>query len=135
MVIDSDICEGTCEKTVIAIDLSFTKLDTISEKKKLCSQATDAGEGGTGIDLVREIQGCNRMLLEDDYIFCTYSLYGHNLAIQSPTKKFLGTGRVSYRNCLQLVFTAYHLQQQFEISEFKILWRKVNNTEYGELID
>ena len=37
IVVDSNICEGTCEKTAITIDLSFTKLDTLSKKKKLYS--------------------------------------------------------------------------------------------------
>ena len=135
MVVDSDVCEGMRKKTIIVIDSSFTKLGTLSKKKKLCSHATDAGGGGTGIGLAREMQGRNRMLLDDDYIFCAYSLPGHNITIQSLTKKFLGMGRISYRNYVQLVFTAYCLQQQFEISEFKMLQHKVNNTEYGELID
>ena len=53
MVVDSDVCEGTHKKTMIAIDSSFTKLDTLSEKKKLYSQATDTGRGDTSIGLAR----------------------------------------------------------------------------------
>ena len=33
MVINSNICEGTHEKTVIAINSSFTKLNTLSKKR------------------------------------------------------------------------------------------------------
>ena len=69
IVVDSNVCEGTCEKTVIAIDSSFTKLDMLSKKKKLYSQATNTGGGGTGIGLAREMQGHNMILLDDNYIF------------------------------------------------------------------
>ena len=81
MVVDSDVCEGTHKKTMIAIDSSFTKLDTLSEKKKLYTQAIDARGGDTGIGLAREMQGRNRMLLDNYYIFCTCLLYRYNLAI------------------------------------------------------
>ena len=55
MVIDSNVCEGTHKKPSIAIDSNFTKLDTLSEKKKLYSQATNARGEGIGIGLAREM--------------------------------------------------------------------------------
>ena len=77
----------------------------------------------------------HRLLLEEECFIINCSLYGHNLTIQSPANKYLGTGGVHYRNFLQLVFTTHALQNEFEPREFKFLWSKVNGKSYRPLIE
>lgn len=94
---DSDVCNGTDRETAFGIDFSFSKLDPLEGNKlKLYSQATDAGGGGTSAGLAREIANYERIPIDNDYIYCTYSLHGHNLTIESPTKKLFGTGGISF---------------------------------------
>ena len=58
----------------------------------------------------------------------TYSLHGHNIAINPPNEKYMGAGDVKFRNCYQLAHTAYAFQQEFEPREMRMLWKKVNGS-------
>ena len=136
IVLDSDVCDGTDSDTVNALDFSFRKLDPIDGPKiQFFGQGTDAGGGGTSTGLGREMINLHRLAPDEKCFINTCSIHAHNVCIKSPAEKYLGSGSISNRNCLQLVFTAYALQNEFEPREFRLLWNKVNTCPYGTLIE
>ena len=122
IVLDSDVCDGTDADTAHALDFSFKKLDPIKgPKARFFGQGTDAGGGGTSEGLGRHMRTFDRLVPEEECFIHTCSIHAHNVAIKSPAEKFLGSGSIANRNCLQLVFTAHALQNEFEPREFRFL--------------
>ena len=75
VVLDSNVCEGTNEKTTEALDFSLKKIDDESSKKILSSQYTNEGGGGTNASLGRELEKLGRTI--EEYVIVTCSIYSH----------------------------------------------------------
>ena len=56
----------------------------------------------------------------------TCTLRGIQLTLSNPTFSCLGSGGLEKRNILQMLHSAWILQQQYEWFEFQQLWSDVN---------
>ena len=82
--------------------------------KFLC---TDARGGGTREGLAVELDKLSRTISLLLLMIVTCVLCAMNRMMQSPCEKFLGSSRVSSRNCMQLLHTCYALQKEYELKE------------------
>jgi len=101
--LDSDSCVGTDEKTASALDISLHKIDSTAPnapKTRLHGITTDAGGGGTGFGLERELHAIDR--LAPDRLVVTCCLHAHSLSFKTPVEKSMLLGGNKKRTLLQL---------------------------------
>ena len=128
--LDSDACVGTNEKVAIAIDISMKKLDPEDAslpKRVMHGLSTDAGGGGTGEGLARDLRNHDRLVPESSFFGVTCCLHGHSLAFKSPVEKHFLLGGVTKRTVSQLLHAAHALEQEFELQDLKAMWLAANN--------
>ena len=118
------------QKTAEAVDHSMKKLDFKDVRSLLNGIATDAGRGGVYEGLARELKNFNRIDLLSFSLF-SCSLHALNLMFCNAITKYVGTGGVKNVNALQLLFTGYALEQEFELETWNKLWNNINANTYG----
>ena len=115
------------------IDHAMKPYDHEEETLQYSVQGTDAGGGGTRIDLANKLDSCGRIREYTEYIWSTCSLHGLNLTLSSPTNLIMGDGGLLKRNALQCLHTAYNLAQQFHFDEWKDIWMLLTGTVYHSM--
>ena len=133
--------DGAAGKTIDAsdsINFSMTRIDfTELPKTKLGAQMTDAGGGGVGSDLARALDTKNRITDITRYLQPTCALHGWQLALSNPIQRLIGEGSLNAMNAMQLLHSAYNLQEGgggvFQVSSFKKLWQKLYNEKHKKI--
>ena len=87
------------------------------EKVVINSLCIDARGGETREDLTAEIDKLNRTVTLHILLIVTCILYAMNYMMQSLCEKYFSSGSVSSHNCIQLLYTYYVLQNEYEPSE------------------
>ena len=117
----------------------MTRLDAADFFAKLSGQCTDAGGGGVGESLFKELQKVERVLDGSTYLAPTCSLHAHQLNLANPIKKLIGEGALGKQNAMQLMHSLFNLQigggGTFEVSEFKKMWTALFNEPYKKIIE
>ena len=116
VALDSDACDGTDRDTATTWDFSLQKIDDES-KAILNDNAIDAGRGGTGIGLGKELHSVGCTVSTDDFLVVTCLLHVHSLTFSSPITKYIGTGAIRNRTVLQLLYSVYELQEEYKTIE------------------
>ena len=108
-----------------AVDFTMKIYDTPAEKLLISNHGTDAGGGGTRIDLLEKLIEVGRVNAEkrSNYHHSTCSLHGLNITLSSPTLLTMGDGGLLKRNAMQTLHTAYNLTQQYERKEWEDIWQ------------
>ena len=115
------------------VDHAMKPYDHEEETLQFSVQGTDAGGGGTRIDLANKLESCGRVKELTEYIWSTCSLHGMNITLSSPTNLIMGDGGLLKRNALQCLHTAYNLAQQFHANEWKDIWMLLTGTAYQSM--
>ena len=89
-------------------------------------QGSDAGGGGVGRSLGNNLEAVDRVRNPDEYDISTCTLHTMNLTLKSPVLLTMGDSGLTKRTALQVLYTAYNLTQQFQMSEWKGIWREIN---------
>ena len=138
-LLDCDASEGTSKDCAAAINFSLTRLDSPENFTKLYGQNTDAGGGGVGTSLAKELDSFDRIYCILSYLHPTCSLHGHQLVLSNPVKKLIGDGGLGKQNALQLLHSIYNLQTggggTFEVSEFKKIWKSLFNEDFSKITE
>jgi hypothetical protein len=116
-IIDVDKCSGFSSETAAAIKYSMDRI-FIDKKYRVDGDATDAGGGGTGQSLKKEMMKLDIMPSWACVAFC--ALHGIQLIFKTPIETALGFGGLGIRSPLQLLHDYYDLQ----IAMGKTLWDK-----------
>lgn len=116
-IIDVDKCSGYSSETASGIKYSMDRI-FIDKKYRVDGGATDAGGGGTGESLKKEMVKLGIMPPWACVAFC--ALHGIQLIFKTPVEKALGFGGLGKRSPLQLLHDYYDLQ----IAMGKSLWEK-----------
>ena len=127
--VDSDVCEGTNERAAKGVDVSLIKLDHPNHSVKLINVTTDAGGGRVYVGLKSELVKLERMDNESSCHSC--GIHGLNLTFVNPITKFCGVGGVKHQNSLQLIFTYWAIEQEFELGTWQNMWLSINNNTYS----
>ena len=125
-LLDSDAAEGSNVLTADAIDTTLKKLDSNNGLLKVLINdlCTDAGGGGTREGLAVELDKLSRTISLLLLMIVTCVLHAMNRMMQSPYEKFLGSGGVSSRNCMQLLLRVMHYRKSMS---------KRNGTQCGRI--
>jgi len=102
---------NTSVDLAVGIDHCLKVFDYGDARVKLSNHTTDAGGGGTRLDLMLKLGEVNRVKNMETYIYSTCALHGLNLCLSTPTTETMGYGGLLKRNALQLLHNAYSLSQ------------------------
>jgi hypothetical protein len=117
-VLDIDASEGTSEGCAEAIQHSMKKVhNTIALVLK--EQTTDSGGGGVLQLLGKQSQ--KRGLCNVPYLVGSCTLHAIQIALANPVKKAMGKGSLGARTMMQMLHSAYNLQESMEFSEFRLV--------------
>ena len=96
VLLDCDASAGTSEACAEAVSHSMNKIDPLPPKKKrkLYGQCTDAGGGGTGESMARELTKVKRRIRRR-FMSSTCALHAHNLTLKNPVSTLFGEGGLS----------------------------------------
>jgi len=131
--LDCDGCEGTDKRTAEAIDVSLKKIDPVNgPKTKLNGLSTDAGGGRTSFRCSRELNAISRTMSSAEYFTVTCCLHAHSLSFKCPVEKLFLLGGLKKRTLLQMLYTIYGLQEEFDIHELRSLWKKLTGGSMSE---
>jgi len=135
-LLDSDAAIGDNANTADAANVSLKKLDRSIDgsivKVKMTGLCTDAGGGGTRDGLATEMNKLERTINLDQFLVVTCCLHAMNLMMCSPCEKCFGSGGVASRNTIQMLYTCYALQKEFEAEEWQQIWYNACNEPFGE---
>jgi hypothetical protein len=109
---------GTNKGTAFTVDFSLRKIVSEDSFIILYSYAIDARGEDVGIGLVEELQKVNH-IHSGIFYGITYSLHALNLILCSPVNKYIGIGGNQKRILLQMLYTCYAIQDEFELVEFQ----------------
>jgi hypothetical protein len=118
-VLDIDASEGTSEGCAEAIQHSMKKLNNTLALLILTGQTTDSGGGGVLESLMEELK--KRDLCTPTYLVASCTLHAIQIALANPVKKTLGEGALGARAMMQMLHSAYDLQESMEFGEFKLI--------------
>jgi hypothetical protein len=117
-VLDIDASEGTSEGCAEAIQHSMKKVhNTIALLLK--GQTTDSGGGCVFESLGKQSQ--KRGLCNATYLVASCTLHAIQIALANPVKKAKGEGSLGARTMMQMLHSAYDLQESMEFSEFRLV--------------
>ena len=85
-----DTVDNILRGAAAGIDNTLKIFDLPNHKLEISSQYTDAGEGGTRIDLFRKLEEVDGIKNRDEYMYPTCGLYGLNLTLSAPTTLTIG---------------------------------------------
>jgi hypothetical protein len=117
-VLDVDASEGTSKGCAKAIEHSMKKLNHMIALL-LTGQTTDSGGGGVLESLMEELK--QRNLCNPTYLAVSCALHAVQMLLANPVKKTLGKGKLEKRNMMQMLHSAYNLQESMEFGEFKLV--------------
>ena len=89
------------------------------------SSTTDAGGGGVGESLVKELELLMCAVLDDNYDWVTCILHALNLMLQCPIESVLGSGGLKKRTFMQMLHTAYTLKSLYPIKTWRAMWHHI----------
>ena len=118
-VLDIDASEGTSEGCAEAIEHSIKKLNNTIDLLILTGQTTDSGGGGVLESLMEELK--KRNLCTPTYLVASCTLHAIQIALANPVKKTFGEGKLGGRTMMQMLHSAYDLQECMEFGEFKLI--------------
>lgn len=124
------MCDGTNVDAAAAVDFSLMKLDHDDWKATIIAPVTDAGGGGVCTDLKDQLILVGRILANGSCHSC--SIYAHNLSFSNAITKHFGAGGAKHLNSLQLLFTCWAIEQEFELETWRSLWQQINNETCGD---
>jgi hypothetical protein len=117
-VLDIDASEGTSEGCAEAIQHSMKEVhNTIALVLK--EQTMDSGGGGVLEPLGKQLQ--KRGLCNATYLIASCTLHAIQIALANPVKKDMGEGPLGARTMMQMLHSAYDLQESMEFSEFRLV--------------
>ena len=114
------------KKTAQGVDHSMVKLGHPDFKVLYASIKTGVGGGGVCIGLHNELVKYTRVNSHIKKHSC--SLHGHNISFSNCTTQFFGSVGVNNVNPVQLFFTCYAIEKEFEIETFKTIWFRINGS-------
>ena len=100
---------------------------------KISHQCTDAGGGGTRIDLFRKLEEVDRVKNRNEYMHPTCGLHGLNLTLSVPTVLTMGDGGLHKRNALQCLHSAYNLSLQYDSTSWGQLWTLITGEKGSQM--
>ena len=127
-LLDSDAAVGTNISTAEAIDSSLRKIDKIDSSRNISKViisglCTDARGDGTREGLALELHKLQHSLPIDIILVTTCILHTMNQMMQSLYEKYLGSGGVSSRNCMQLYIPVmYYKKNMRQVSGIRFGW-------------
>jgi hypothetical protein len=113
-----DASEGTSEGCAEAIKHSMKKLDDMIALL-LKGQTTDSGGGGVLESLGNKLQ--KRDLCKPTYLVASCTLHAIQIALANLVKQSLGEGALGARTIMQMLHSAYDLQESMEYSKFQLI--------------
>lgn len=128
--LDSNGCQGTNVATADGVNYSLKKIDGPNNRRLLNGVCSDSGGGGIGVGLVNSLKSIGR--LDSDMLMATCSLHSLSLILANPVTDLVGLGGLGKKNAIQLLFTCYYLQEEYELDEFKQLWQEYNGSTYNK---
>ena len=125
-LLDSEAAGGKDKDCADAIDHSLKRLDGDSHRTKLHGQNTDAGGGGVGEGLTKELYKKQRVANPSTYLTTTCSLHTSQLLLSNPLNKLLAPQGLGKHTALQCLHSCFNLCTggggTFKIQEFKDMW-------------
>jgi hypothetical protein len=118
-VLDIDASEGTSEGCAEAIQHSMKKVNKSTITLPLKGQTTDSGGGGVLESLGNQLK--KRDLCSPTYLVASCTLHAIQIALANPVKKVMGEGSLGARTIMQMLHSAYDLQELMEYSEFRLV--------------
>ena len=100
--------------------------------EQLSGQTTDSGGGGTLNSLRDEMVALK--IVKPDYLVANCTLHSQQILLKGPTEDVFGDGGLGKRIVMQLLHSAYDLQQCFEFEEFKILWKQIDSENHEKVL-
>ena len=119
LVLDIDASEGTSEGCAEAIQHSMKKVNKSAITLPLKGQTTDSGGGGVLESLGNQLR--KRNLCSPTYLVASCTLHAIQIALANPVKKAMGEGSLGARTMMQMLHSAYDLQESMEYSEFRLV--------------
>ena len=117
-ILDIDASEGTLEGCAEAIKHSMKKVNnTIALLLK--GQTTDSGGGGALELLAKQLEKTD--LCARTYLVESCTLHAIQIALANPVKKAMGKGSLGARTMMQMLHSAYDLQESMEYSESRLV--------------
>ena len=113
MLLDCDGAQRRSVDTAISVNALLKKLDKEGHDKKLRGICTDNGGSGTGDSFATALGEVDRV---DNKLFFMVTCMIHALQqmVAGPIEVYCGPGGLKTDTLLQMVHTAYNLQQQHE---------------------
>jgi hypothetical protein len=131
-MLDINAADNKSYDAASAIDTSLRKIDRPETKRKLAGHGSDAGRGGTGTSLYVCLKQKDRA--EEYYLIATCSLHGWQRVLGNAIEGCSGGGGMYKRDMLQMLHTAFQIQEEFEIPEFKSMWHFVDGQEMEKMV-
>jgi hypothetical protein len=85
-------------------------------------QTTDSGGGGVLESLGNQLK--KRDLCSPSYLVASCTLHAIQIALANPVKKAMGEGSLEARTMMQMLHSAYDLQESMEYSEFRLVMKE-----------
>jgi hypothetical protein len=124
-VLDIDASEGRSEGCAEAIQHSMKRANKTTITLPLKGQTTDSGGGGVLELLGNQLK--KRDMCSQPYLVALCTLHAIQIALANPVKKAMGEGSLGARTMMQMLHSAYDLQESVEYSEFRLVMDRPNN--------
>jgi hypothetical protein len=125
-VLNINASEGTSEECAEAIQHSMKIVNKSTITLPLKGQTTDSGGGGVSESLGNQLK--KRDLCSPTYLVASCTLHAIQIALANPVKKAMGEGSLGARTMVQMLCSAYDLQELMEhIVSSDWSWKRPNN--------
>ena len=131
MCIGIESARNDSEDAAKGIGNSLLKFDSPQKRGNVSMQGMDAGGGGMGQSLGTNLKAVDSVSNPDKYAITTCTLHAMNLTLKLPVLLAMGDGGLQKQTAMQVLHTAYNLAQQFQVKEWKDIWKEIN----GEIPD
>ena len=135
-LLDLDVAIGDNLNTADAMDLSLSKVNHFINssivKIKMNGLHTNVDREETKDSLVTKMNKLRRTIDLNLLLLVICSFHSINLMMCSSCKEYFGNGSISIRNVIQMLYTYYTLQKEFEVEEWQQIWYNESNKPFSE---
>ena len=125
---------NSSKDAAIAIDHALKLFEYCCQtRKRFTATMTDAGGGGVGSSLYKNLVTVDRAIDSLDHIWGTCTLHALNIMFSVPVETIMGTGGLKKRTFLQMLHTAYSLKNLYANKCWKEMWLIATGTTWKDI--